>query len=250
MTERKPHNSIIVLATLGVYLGLVLVGATPQVLAQAAMARTFDVKDEIEFRENLDKKPENDDEERSPVAASVQVYLEDIEYFLANLDRLRAKGEFDLTRDTFHYSQNAYLPCANGNIAGSYTPLRFDSSSKNARGPIEYFSRGMVYGYSLGDCLSNGAFHATSATDSKFAFSLEKDVFSIQVAVKKDSPQRALALRNELRATLKLYSSTSDNIRNKVIESTKFRAENDQIFIVTRLPRAGLASLLVTSARS
>ncbi len=57
MNNRKANNSILVLATLGVYLGLVLVGATPQVLAQAAMARQFNVKDEIEVKDDLDKKP-------------------------------------------------------------------------------------------------------------------------------------------------------------------------------------------------
>ncbi len=40
------------------YLGLVLVGATPQILAQAAMTRQFDVRDEIEFKEDLDTKPD------------------------------------------------------------------------------------------------------------------------------------------------------------------------------------------------
>ena len=50
---------MIVLATLGVYLGLVLAGATPQVLAQAAMTRQFDVKDEIEFKDDLDNKPDS-----------------------------------------------------------------------------------------------------------------------------------------------------------------------------------------------
>ena len=59
MNSRKNQNSLLVLATLGVYLGLVLTGATPQVLAQAAMTRQFDVKDEIEVKDNLDKKPEN-----------------------------------------------------------------------------------------------------------------------------------------------------------------------------------------------
>jgi len=54
---RKNQNSILVLATLGVYLGLALAGATPQVLAQAAMTRQFDVTDEIEVSDNVDKKP-------------------------------------------------------------------------------------------------------------------------------------------------------------------------------------------------
>lgn len=84
MTKHKSHNSILVLATLGVYLGLVLVGATPQVLAQAAMTRQFDVKDEIEYKDDLDTKPDStsDDSERSlkpeaegRVTASIQRFL-------------------------------------------------------------------------------------------------------------------------------------------------------------------------------
>ena len=84
MTKHKSHNSILVLATLGVYLGLVLVGATPQVLAQAAMTRQFDVKDEIEYKDDLDTKPDSasDDSERSlkpeadgRVNASIQKFL-------------------------------------------------------------------------------------------------------------------------------------------------------------------------------
>ena len=84
MTKHKSHNSILVLATLGVYLGLVLVGATPQVLAQAAMTRQFDVKDEIEYKDDLDTKPDSasDDSERSlkpeaegRVTSSIQRFL-------------------------------------------------------------------------------------------------------------------------------------------------------------------------------
>ncbi len=58
MSSRKTNNSILVLATLGVYLGLVLVGATPQVLAQAAMTKQFNVKDEVEVKDDLDTKPD------------------------------------------------------------------------------------------------------------------------------------------------------------------------------------------------
>lgn len=69
MHTRKSHNSVLVLATLGMYLGLVLVGATPQVLAQAAMTRQFNVKDEVEVRDDLDKKPSGCDE--SPVGPEI-----------------------------------------------------------------------------------------------------------------------------------------------------------------------------------
>lgn len=62
MTNRKQNNSVLVLATLGVYLGLVFVGATP-VMGHAAMARHFQIQDEIEFKDDVDKKPGSADKE-------------------------------------------------------------------------------------------------------------------------------------------------------------------------------------------
>lgn len=242
MSVHKTQNPILVIATLGVYFGLILAGAAPQVLANAAMTRTFDVKDEIELQDDIDTKP---DDERSPVTASVQVYIEDVEYFLANLAGLKAKGKFDPKVDTFDVAQNTMLPCVDGNRAGRYTPINFVSSSEPSRPALEYFSRGMVYGYSLGDCIANNEFDVTAA-DSRFNFSLDKNAFSVNVSVRKDSPARALDLVRELESTLKLYSKRASNsdLRQAVVRNTSFKAQNDQVFIVTRLPRAGLASLL------
>ncbi len=56
MTNRKNYNSILFLT---VYLGLVLVGATPQVLAHAATNSFFDLRNEIEFKDDLDTKPDD-----------------------------------------------------------------------------------------------------------------------------------------------------------------------------------------------
>ena len=56
MTNRKNYNSILFLT---VYLGLVLVGATPQVLAHAATNSFFDLRNEIEFKDDLDRKPDD-----------------------------------------------------------------------------------------------------------------------------------------------------------------------------------------------
>jgi len=247
MTKSKSQNSILVLATLGVYLGLVLAGATPQVLANAAMTRQFDVKDEIEVKDDLDKKPDDD---RSPVAASVEVYLNDVEYFLASLGRLKNKGKFDPQKDTFDVSQSTLLPCIDSNLAGRYTPIRFDNTSEPSRSVLERFSRGMVYGYSLGDCVSNNEFNGVTAADSRFTFTLDNKALSINIEVKKQSPQRALELLRELESTLRLYS-TQENTKlcQGIIANTAFRADNDQVFVVTRLPRAGLDTLFATDAK-
>lgn len=242
MSIHKAQNPILVIATLGVYFGLILAGATPQVLANAAMTRQFDVKDEIELKDDLDTKP---DDERSPVTASVQIYVEDVEYFLASLGRLKNNGKFDPNVDTFSVAQNTLLPCTDGSRAGRYTPINFASTSEPSRSALEYFSRGMVYGYSLGDCIATHEFDVTAA-DSRFNFSLDKKAFAVNVTVKKDSPIRALDLVRQLESTLLLYSNKPNNspVRQAVIRNTNFKAQNDQVFVVTRLPRAGLISLL------
>lgn len=58
MTTRKTQNSIIALATLGVYLGLLLAGATPQVLAQAKPVAEVSInkKPLVDFADDVARK--------------------------------------------------------------------------------------------------------------------------------------------------------------------------------------------------
>ncbi|MEJ7847946.1 MAG: hypothetical protein WKF92_07670 [Pyrinomonadaceae bacterium] len=247
MGNRKNHNSVIFLATLGVYFGLVLVGgATPQVYAQAATTPRFELKDKFKAEDDLDKKP---DDERSPVTASVQIYLEDVEYFLASLGRLKSLGKFNSNADTFNVIQNTMLPCRDSNQAGRYSPIRFESTNEFSLPALRFLMSGMTYGYSLGDCIKNTEFEVDAA-DSRFSFELDRNAFSVNVAVKKQSPQRAYALLREMESTLKLYAGLeTSKIRKSIVENTTFQAKKDQVFIVTRLPRAGLDSLLAKDAK-
>ncbi len=247
MQNRKNHNSVIFLATLGVYFGLVLVGGTaPQVFAQAATTPTFEIKDRFKAKDDLDKKP---DDERSPVTASVQIYLEDVEYFLASLGRLRSQGKFNSSSDTFNVIQNTMLPCRDSNQAGRYSPVRFEGTSESSLPALRFLMSGMTYGYSLGDCIVNSEFEVDAA-DSRFSFHLDSKAFSISVAVKKQSPQRAYALRREMESTLKLYAGLeAGKTRQSIVDNTTFQVKKDQVFIITRLPRGSLESLLAKDAK-
>lgn len=225
-----------------------MAGATPCAVGQtpSATTRPFSVKDELERKENLDKKP---DDGRSPVTSSVQIYLEDVEYFLASLGRLERSGKFDGQKDTFGVAQLSLIPCVDTNRGGRYTPTQFDASSEASRSALDYFSRGMAYGYSLGDCVPNGGFNVEAA-DSKFNFALDETSFTVNLSVRKQSPQRALELIRELESTILLYSTPQDTtIRDRIIHATSFRAENNQVFIVTRLPRAGLLAPFAIDAK-
>jgi hypothetical protein len=97
LNNRKNQNSILVLATLGVYLGLVLAGATPQVLANAAMTRQFDVKDEIEVKDDLDKKPNKlgaDSEEAPESIATDTKISRSVQKFLAEFKTIDPATSF------------------------------------------------------------------------------------------------------------------------------------------------------------
>ena len=248
MSNRRTNNSIIFLTTLGVYLGLVLVGgAAPQVFAHGALTRNFELQDEIEAHDDLDTKPDN---ESGTLSLSIKTYLEDVEYFLQALEKLRHAGKFDLTRDEFEVTQTTLLPCVPANNVGSYTANTFDLKNDALRPSLERFSKLLTDGYSLADCLPNSRFDGHEATNSKFTFKLHDSALSVQVEVQKASPDIAKKLSGDLVSVFPRFTPSAGELaRQKIFENTYFRSKNDQVLVVTRLPRAALDPLLGVSAK-
>jgi hypothetical protein len=252
LTKRKAQNSFLVLTTLGVYLGLLMVGgAAPQVLAHSATTRNFEITDEIEVKDDLDNKPDDErTDERSDVRLSLLTYFQDVEYFVRTLQRLGGTKYFDAASDSFEVNQSTQLPCVAANKVGSYTANKFVVRNEEFRPWLESFSKRLTDGYSLGDCLPNSRFAPVETTDSKFNFRLDKDAFAIDVAVRKQSPEAAKLLAGDLADTFAaLRRADADAIRQKLYEATKFRSENDQIFVVTHMARAALDPLLAKDAK-
>ena len=150
--------------TLGVYLGLMLVGATP-VLGHAATTRNFEISDEIEVRDDLDRKP---DEKRSPLAMSIGNYYADLEYLIESLEKLRKSGKFDLAADTFELSQSSALPCVANNKVGSYTAETLITANEILRGILESATKRLTDGYAFADCVPSEKFGGQEATHSRF----------------------------------------------------------------------------------
>lgn len=233
------------LATLGVYLGLVLTGATP-VLGHAATSRQFDIRDEIEFADEFDNKP---DGEPAALSISIKTYLEDVESFLGGLADLRKSGKFDLSADQFEVTQSTILPCVPANTVGSYTANTFTTTNEALRPSLERFSKLLTDGYSLADCLPGSRFHGEAA-NSRFTFRLDGSQFSVEFGVKKRSPEIAQMTSSDLAAVFARFKpSLKDIVRIGLFENTTFRSENDQVFVITRLPRAGLEPLLAHGAK-
>jgi len=244
---KKAQNSILLLTTLGVYIGLLVAGgAAPQVLAHSATTRNFEITDEIEVKDDVDRDPD----ERISARISLVTYFQDVENFLKTLDRLSDTKFFDANSDTFSVAQTSQLPCVADNRVGSYTANKFASRNDALRPWLESFSKLLTDGYSLGDCLQSTRFAPAEATDSKFNFHLDKEAFVVEVVVRKSSPHRAKLFADDLVSTLHiLHEEPASPVRMILYGATKVRVVNDQILVVTRLPRGSLDPLIAKDAK-
>lgn len=222
-------------------------GAAPQVLAHSATTRNFEITDEIEIKDDLDKNP---DDERSTARESLQTYFQDVEIFIATLRRLGGTEAFDAANDTFEVAQSTQLPCMPANRTGSYTANKFLAKNDKIRPYLESFSNLLTDGYSLGDCLPGTSFAPGEATDSRFEFRLSGTEFSVDVTARKLSPETAKLFADGLAGTARrLRSESKDTVRLKLFEKTTFHSDKDRVRIVTRLPRADLDQLLAKDAK-
>ena len=229
MSTRKSNSSILFLTTLGVYLGLVLVGgAAPQVFAHGALTRNFELQDEIEVSDDLDNKPDGEQalEIYSSALESILVTARDL---VDTFPVLVEQGRYDF--DT-HYGINA---------AGVFNS-------------ISYQGKGVTSGKYTSPILSVfKAFPHSDDPDGKplqLIFAVDSQSFEFKVALRQDLPGTAAQLSTMYAALLPtLKERHASAARRLIYESTQISSKENQVYIVTRLPRADLDSLLATRAK-
>ena len=247
MSNRKGQNSLLFITTLGVYLGLVLVGAAP-VLGHAATTRNFDISEEVEFKDDLDRNP---DDKRSPLSMSIGNYYADLELFIESLEKLQKSGKFNLATDTFEISQSTALPCVAGNQVGSYTAESFVTANAALRPTLEFIEKRLTDGYAFGDCVPSDRFDGKEATHSRFVLKFDsKNGLSLEVSGLRKSPADATAFLRELTHGWNQFrAETRKPVSKPISEGTTLHAAGAKILVVTRLPRAALDPLFATDAK-
>jgi hypothetical protein len=241
----KNHNSILFLTTLGVYLGLVLVGATPQVLAQAATAKQFNVKDEIGKKDNLDDNPN-----LNSSAEVLETYFFHVEEFLERLSELVRSAEPTDTRSYIEITRSSAVPCVGhtGVVLSEklFAPeIVWDSA-------IRFSDLMLSRGTSLGDCLPSFFHDGRPGTVTRSRTVFEDDQLVIELHVRKASWIRAQDLLGDLQRALRDYDSTdATKARVQLMRYTKFLSDsgNDGVLIYTALPRGSLDTLLASNAQ-
>lgn len=260
MTNRKNQNSILVLATLGVYLGLVLVGATPQILAQAAMTKQFNVKDEIEVKDDLDKKPKND---LNPLIQTIHIYFQDLDGYLLDVqkadERLHANYDSNEAKIAGNYlgvykrDPESVLPAPCYRIGDSNRPFDLETVAHATILPILLNPQYVDENWSWAPMACNprdGSKRAEVPFTEIEVSGTQKGVLTYQLSIKPLSTGQTSILFNNLRRTFERFDTADFNDRQKVLwKNTKLTQTEDKVLIVTRLPRAGLDSLLAANAK-
>jgi hypothetical protein len=227
VTKGKNYNSIVFLTTLSVYLGLVLVGgAAPQVMAQAALTRNFDIQVEAEFKDDLDKKPDGE--------SALETYestLEDL-YSLAKSFSAKYAGELKGGKYEFDCFVNIYSNKSSGIACRGGSGIiwgGFDSS-------LEKINRTFA--------------HVSEDEQVKVNLILTADEFSLKTVLAQNSKEQAEQYHNFYDAGLSKIKLRKTGVPQAVIyQNTSVSFENNQVFIVTRLPRGSIDSLLAENAQ-
>lgn len=219
----KKHNSIIFLTTLSVYLGLVLVGASPQVFAQAALTRNFDIKTEIEIEDDLDKNPDE---------KALKKYSEAFQKLVSLAKEFSDKNQKTLRGGAYEFDCTFILRANDA----SRTTCEKDGGLFWTEFITPF--REIVK-----------AFPHTEKDDTeqaKFSLALSGTELVLKTTLSLDSSQQAAENAGFFDNILSQAKQEQFSDPQLVVyQNTEISAKNNQIFIVTRLPRASIDSLIV-----
>lgn len=262
MIQRNKNNSIIFLTTLSVYLGLVLVGAPATVLAQAALADKIEVKDKIGKKDDLDKKRDESD-------SLQEIYTEKVfADFVKNLQDLQKNQNYDLVEKKDFCAERLWILLEPNRFYPRETPNTklssldkvlaklIESLDTNGLRNLAAFSKDVLYPNFV-ICAKRIEPKPEDIKLGSYPNALSLGIYTdvsgvkLKIYLATDSEQKASLLADRLNAEFLLrVNKTEDNFAKQIYENTKVSSSNNQVFIVTRLPRGSLDELLKQNAKA
>jgi hypothetical protein len=238
--KNKNYNSIIFLTTLSVYLGLTLLGATPQVLAYAATTRDFDIKTEIEYKDDFDNKPDEESSE-SQAENFPRIFANFLTEVKRNSNEKIFERDFSGSFQSYSFVKQQVIFGVESNIA---------SGPSESIHPFAVVSERFIYSSIFPTAIKVAEYKDLYNRGTNIGRSKEvtaqikgdKDLLTFEVSFNK---LKAEIFADYLKAKyVSLAKNTKETSLKKLYENTEIKTENDQVFIVIRLPRAGIDSLI------
>lgn len=230
-----------------------LVGATPQVFAQAATAKQFNVKDEIEAKDDLDADPKN-----SGLADFVFRRIESaIPDFLGSSSATSGGFIFGLKSGSSDTLRSSHYFCSEDQIVHRTEPVGSDAKTNQRNSLIASLDTGK--GWSFADVPSfvvepetyKGATLTLGFCRSiVVAVDSNSDELRIKFAISQFSSVNAFIVAGKLNdALFERAHLVSDPLIKKLYEQTRATSDYTDLIVETRLPRGSLDSLLAKSAK-
>ncbi len=251
MSKNKSYNSILFLTTLSVYLGLVLVGASPSVLAQqAALTSRFEIKNEVSIEDDLDKNPGEDEGINHYFLTRFDNALDD---FVKDLRALNRRGKYKFNSRSKYKNQeeiiigSGHTFCSDNIVdaSSSYVVSWVSDELEKLRKNLD-IADGKKYS-ELASFIENPV-DATGYRQCKefgLEFSLDKKELKVKVNFTQNSTQQASVTANDLNNGFSTKAlSAQKNSTKKFYQNTEAKAENQYVSVITRLPRGSLDTLV------
>ncbi len=233
MSAGKKYNRIVFLTTLSVYLGLVLVGGTAPVLAHSALTKNFDIHNEIEVKDDLDNKPENES------CGNLSI---------ADVIKLLAKYDFNLKPIEFSYQLDFQKD--------QPTQLHF-YRTKGEKSLIDSLSKNVLCDINKLNLLekenpssSVRIFFSLGSINTLYSYKANKEGISAEISFKFPNIEHAKSFaaleqaKAERNRKLQNKDLADAAVLSAIYNNTFIRNENNQVFIVTHLPRAAIDEFL------
>ena len=231
------------------YIGLLMAGATPCVVGQtpSATTRPFSVKDELERKENLDKKP---DDEILNFSSAIKEYFDDFEELVESLQKYNWKEGFDRESDRFEFERLSSLSCKDG-----YDPVVSGGFLRKLAHPgIEKAIHSAFYDFydweTFSDCLEVKSSINHRIHRFHLGISYDSSELELKISVPKKNARQAELLAERFNHALSIFEvGENDDVIRTIRQYTRIVSNNDQVLVITRLPRAGLDALLSSDAK-
>lgn len=236
MNNRKSYNSIFFLT---VYLGLVLVGASPQVLAHAATNSLFDLRNEIEYKDDLDKKPENDEVEDFLALESEKAIGE----FINELKKLKKSGKRISNRQIEKSCAHTWVSDDSSGMASIIASPESSNVSSVLDKLWNHYEK--LLANSRYDNLPSYFKYLDSKVEFSQKHSFQNRNLDVQIHFSHDSVEKAKSFADNLNESFAKEASQAKNKVTKVVyENTKAISSSGYVSVTTNLPRSSIDSLL------
>jgi hypothetical protein len=232
MKGTRTYNSLIFLTTLSIYLGLVAVGSSPAVLAYAATTPRFEIRTEAETEDDLDKKP-NDD------AAVLATYFDNLAGLIDELVALESSGQFDSGSENFFARYGQSVTCG-------LEPERQETTvgqtieNRAVQSALAGILKRFDDAFNAGECGVSEGTSQIGERRSEFTVKVENGTYEFGFNFTKRTRPDAAAFIARFAGDVSASSAGESKTRELIRRNSVFHQENNQIFIITRLPRAGL----------